>query len=571
MSLARAPGGNVALIAMPAADARSDPLAAGRAALDRGAWEEALAAFAGAGEDPEALEGLATAAFFLDEASLVFDARERAYARYREAGRAVDAARVATALAWDYRIFRGEAAVGDGWLARARRLLEGAGPVPERGWLALREASFALPADPVLARERCAEAAALARELNDTDLEMTALALGGLVRVSQGEIAEGMAALDEATAAAVAGEMNDPMAIGFSCCYLIFACERVRDLDRAGQWCERLSGMTERWNNRPLLSVCRTHYGSVLVLRGAWAQAEAELMAAATALAVRPAFGLEALCRLAELRRRQGRAEEAEALLARAEHQPLAVLCRAALALDRGAGDEAAAGAERFLRLVGEARTERAAGLELLAAARASEGRVEDVAATARELRQIAEAAKTDPLRGAARYAEGLALRVSGDDDEARRAFEDAVELLGRSRLPFETGRARLALAATLHTLGSTQAAAREARRAQELLTSLGAAAELARSQRLLDDFARSEAAGDDDRVDAGGERGPLSAREREVLALVAEGRTTGEIAGALVLSEHTVRRHVANILAKLGASTRAAAVARASELGLFE
>jgi LuxR family transcriptional regulator, maltose regulon positive regulatory protein len=99
----------------------------------------------------------------------------------------------------------------------------------------LREASFALPGDAALALERCAEAEALGRELGDVDLEMTAMALDGLARVSHGEIAEGMARLDEATTAATAGEMRDPIAIGFSCCYLIFACERVRDFERAGK------------------------------------------------------------------------------------------------------------------------------------------------------------------------------------------------------------------------------------------------------------------------------------------------------------------------------------------------
>ena len=96
---------------MAATEATGDPLGAGEAALARGAWTEARAVFqraAEAGFGPEALEGLATAAFFLDDAAVMFDARERAYAGYRDAGRPVDAARIATALAWEYRVFRGE-------------------------------------------------------------------------------------------------------------------------------------------------------------------------------------------------------------------------------------------------------------------------------------------------------------------------------------------------------------------------------------------------------------------------------------------------------------------------------
>src|SRR5262249_45839738 len=160
--------------------------------------------------------GLGTAAFFSSEAERAIDARERAFARYREQGRSVDAARVAMALAWDFRTVRGERAVGDGWLARARRLLEGLPTTSEHGWRALRERGFALPADADLARRRRTEAEAIARGLDDVDLQMTALALDGLACVTQGEIAEGMAQLDEAPTAATAGEMRDPMAIGFS-------------------------------------------------------------------------------------------------------------------------------------------------------------------------------------------------------------------------------------------------------------------------------------------------------------------------------------------------------------------
>lgn len=148
---------------MATADVRGDDLESGTAALAQCNWTDARAAFeraVAAGAGPEALEGLAQAALFLDEPGVALDAHERAYAAYRGAERPVDAARVAIALAWEYRAYRGEPAVSDGWLARARRLLEGSGLTRERGWLALREASFALPGDLALARERCAETSA---------------------------------------------------------------------------------------------------------------------------------------------------------------------------------------------------------------------------------------------------------------------------------------------------------------------------------------------------------------------------------------------------------------------------
>jgi LuxR family maltose regulon positive regulatory protein len=523
-------------------------------ALASADWQTARRLFSAALEQqqtPEALEGLAKAAFFLDEAELALQARERAYSGYLNAGCEVDAARVAITLAWDYRTLRGERAVGDGWLARARRLLEDSGPVREQGWLAVREASFALPGDPASAREHCARAQALGRELRDVDLEMTALALDGLARVSMGEIPEGMARLDEATAAATAGEMRDPLAIGFSCCYLIFACERVRDFQRAGQWCERVARMAEGWNIQALRAVCRAHYGTVLILRGDWSAAEMVLSEAAAVLAGRPAEASDALARLAELRRRQGRGEEALALSAQAEHHPLAVLCRAAIALNDGDAVAAADAAARYLRLFGDARIERSPGLELLAEALAAAGQANEAAAAASELDEIALSANTDALLGAARYAQGCAQRAAGEFTPACEALEDAVELLGRAGLPFEAARARVALAQTARELGREELAQRELERARERFAALGARSEDRRAARLQARHAEAP-------------NSLLSPREAEVLRLVAEGLSNKQIATQLTLSEHTVHRHVANILVKLRVSSRAAAAAYA-------
>jgi DNA-binding CsgD family transcriptional regulator len=544
---------------MTTADVRGD-LEAGKAALGKCAWLEARAAFERAAQadgGAEALEGLADAAFFLDEPAMAVDAHERAYTAYRAADRAVDAARVAIALAWEYRAYRGEPAVSDGWLGRARRLLEGHGPTREHGWLALREASFALPGNPALARERSAEAESLGRELGDIDLEMTASALIGLALVSEGEILVGMARLDEATAAATAGEMSDPVAIGLSCCYLIFACERVRDLDRAAQWCQRLAAISAEQNVPALRAVCRAHYGTVLMLRGEWERAETELTEAAAVLARIPREGADAFARLGELRRRQGRSDEAVGLIGQAEHHPIAILCRAGLALEGGDFVAALDGAGRYLRSLGGAVVERAPALELLADAHGQAGHADEAMAAARELRLITDQVGTDPLRGAARNAEGCAHLAAGSWEAAREAFEDAVGLFACAGLPFEAGRARVALACSLRALGRREAALVEFDRAHETFRHLGAATEERRTRHLR---VRRRLQG----------FGQLSPREQEVLGLVAQGKTNAEIAATLVLSEHTVHRHVANILAKLGTSSRAAAAATATEQDLL-
>src|SRR5262245_36605530 len=134
------------------------PISRGREALSKGAWEDARELFqsvADVSQNPEALEGLATACFFLNDGTAVFQAREEAYRLYHERADRVSAARIALSLYWDYRVFRGEAAVANGWLQRAERLLEGLHSTKEYGWLRYRQAQAALFSDhnPAIARE----------------------------------------------------------------------------------------------------------------------------------------------------------------------------------------------------------------------------------------------------------------------------------------------------------------------------------------------------------------------------------------------------------------------------------
>jgi choline dehydrogenase-like flavoprotein len=153
------------------------------------------------------------AAWWLNDAMVTFDAREGAYRMYRERGDRVAAARVAMALAWDYKAFRGDRAVANGWLRRARTLLEGLDPTPEHGWFALREGAMALGTDTVAAKRLGAQAANLGRSLDSIDLEMVGLSLQGLAMVSEGEVTEGMSRLDEVTAAVLAqvGSYHHPV------------------------------------------------------------------------------------------------------------------------------------------------------------------------------------------------------------------------------------------------------------------------------------------------------------------------------------------------------------------------
>ncbi|MGH2520964.1 MAG: LuxR C-terminal-related transcriptional regulator [Anaerolineales bacterium] len=557
---------------------------AGRQALARCAWDEARARFEAAlrGEEtPEALEGLGLAAWWLDDATVTFDARERAYQLYRQRGDGQGAARVATYLAYDYYSFRGDYAIANGWLQRAHRLIDGLDLVPEQGLLAIYEGYFALMLhhDTATARRLGTQAAMIGNRLKVLDIEMLALALEGLARVSEGDIAEGMRCLDESTTAATSGEMTDPDACATACCYLIYACERVRDYDRAAQWCAYVKEIATRWKYPMMFSYCRVHYAGVLIWRGDWAEAEATLVSATNDLvATRPAEAADGIVRLADLRRRQGRFDEAAMLLAQAESHPfrmvggnLALLGRAALALDQGDPAAAVDMAERFLRgTPAEDRTERPTALELLVLAQIARGDHAQAQIALAELDAIATTVATEPLRATARFVAGFVAAADGEHEMACRHLEDAVDLYKRNGAPFEVARARIELARSLLALGRNQAAGQQAREALEALQPLGAVPEAARAADVLREIESSPHAHGSKIPDMA----DLTPRELEVLRLIAAGKSNQEIAAELVLSVRTVERHISNIYEKIGASgpaARATATAHALRHGLTQ
>jgi LuxR family transcriptional regulator, maltose regulon positive regulatory protein len=552
---------------------RAAALEVGWAALSNGDWEGAGASFQESllqGETPEALEGMGWAAQMLNDDRLTFDARERAYRLYLERGEKDSAARLAAWLAADHLLFRGEPAVANGWLQRAHSLIDGLEPGVDHGWLAIHEGhiALALDEDTAKARRLAARAVELGRKFDSPELEMLGLGLEGRALVSEGELEEGMRRLDEATTVALAGEASLLYCVAWACCYLISACERVRDFERAAQWCARVGEFCGQ-HDIFLLNTCRAHYASVLSWQGRWEEAESQLSAAVGGLqSSRPPMVGDALARLGELRRRQGRAAEAEELFARSETHTLSLLGRAALALDRDQPAEAAELADRYLRRFSDpGRVERSAGLEVAIRALARLGEDERATEALSELREIAARARTRPILAAVCSSEGALSVARSDHDSARRSFEDALDLLAACDAPFETGRVRLDLAATLSVLGNRDRARREIEAAIVDFREMGADTERARAETMLGRLHKTNATLPPESMD--GPLGGLSRRELEVLSLVAEGLTNRDIADRLVLSEHTVNRHVANILRKLGLTSRTAAATLAGRYGL--
>ncbi len=521
-------------------DERANAIEQGRDALSRGAWADAHERFAQAlerDETPEAYEGLGAAARYQLDAEAAIDAHERGYRLARAGGDAESAARLAIQLAYDAYAFRGPAEAS-GWIERAAMLVEGGPPTVAGAWVAMLRAHLALLVveDAESAKAHSTQAIALAREVGAIDVEVQALGLNGLARVSAGEIEEGMRRIDAAAAAATGGEMSDIDSIETVCCYAIDACKRVRDLERANEWCLRVREIATRFDDRQMFSVCRTHYADVLMWHGDFERAERELTAAIGELGtIRPGREAEAVVRLAELRRRQGRTGEAEKLLSRAGSHRLHALVEGLLALDRGDAEAALDAAARFLRRLRNAGGfERVAGLELRVRAAIAGGDLALASEAANEIGAAATALPGGAVNAAALLAEGRIALARGDAAAAGPQVEDAADLLDAAGAGYEAALARLDLAAALRAAGRDELAARAEARARDALRELGTRVAETRA-------------------------GGLSSREAEVLRLVARGLSNDDIAGELVLSVRTVERHVANVYAKIGASGRTA------------
>jgi len=258
----------------------SGTLVAGREALARFAWQDGfdllVEADAVAPLAPEDLEGLAAAAWWTAHLDACIAARERAFAGYSVAGESRCAALVAMAVAKDHFAKRA-LSVGAAWVARAERLLADESECVELGHLERLLGVIALESegdyDAALAHAQCAHE--LGARLGDRDLGVVSLHDQGRALVAKGEVEAGMALIDEATIAAVSGELS-PYYTGVVYCNTITACKELADYRRAGDWSEAAKRWCERQSIAGFPGMCRVYRASIMLVRGAWADAEVE-------------------------------------------------------------------------------------------------------------------------------------------------------------------------------------------------------------------------------------------------------------------------------------------------------
>ena len=519
-------------------------------------------------EDGELLEGLARASYLLGDYRGSMDAHERAFAAFKAEGDRVGAARAARILSWLHLNVHGDWAVCNGWLGRGASLLALAGDGGvEQGWMELMHATRA-PYDG--RRERRLRAALeIGRRLPDADLEFAALAGLGEALVMTGSIEQGLLLLDESLAAICAGEVKDIYVVEGVFCGMFVNCERVQDVVRAEQWMRAAEDLVLRRNVAAVGPLCQAHYGGLLTAAGRWDEAETQLSEAARRFEQGyTAARAIVFVRLADLRVRQGRLEEAADLLEGMDQIPDAARPLAALCLARGETALARDLLERRLSAPAlpapwpVATTSPIAPpvagplLALLVDVCLAESDLAGAAKVTGRLGELAEGRSSPSLAACAALTKGKLCLAAGEGD-AEECLREALAAFALAQMPVESARARLELAKAVAAREpelaiaeakaafdafELRAAARDADLAAAMLRSLGAAGRTAPKR-----------------------RGPLSRRENEVLQLLALGLSNPEIARRLVISVKTAEHHVRHILAKLGLRNRAEAAAYAA------
>jgi DNA-binding CsgD family transcriptional regulator len=427
--------------------------------------------------------------------------------------------------------------------------------VPEQGWLALTRAERS-DAPTEMARH-ATDALKVARRSGDLDLEASALVRLGYAEVAAGEVAAGMAKVDEALAAATGGEVGTIEAIGDVICAGIAACELAADWQRIEQWGQAVEGWITSHDHVAVLGFCYACCAEMFIASGQWEMADGML---AEGLKAMEEAKLRARCvhpaaKLAELRVTQGRLEEAEQLLAGFEELPEATHALASLYRSRGETAMAAAVLHRRLNAIGDENVLAAPFLALLVDVQLRQGDADGADATAERLDGAAARSSLPRLQAMAGFARGRVAAFRGDPDAAK-ILGYSISAFAAQGLPLDAARARFEMALALESM-EPEVAVGEARTALAEFERLGAPRDADAAAAFMREHGVAGRTGPK-------RLGSLSKREREVLGLVGEGLTNSEIAARLFISTKTAGNHVSNVLSKLSLRSRTEAAAYA-------
>lgn len=533
-----------------------EELVKAREAYDRRDWVAAYDVLSETAPDAltaDDFDRLATVAFLVGRHNDCIQALQRAHGANLSAGDVRGAVRSAFWLSMVL-MENGEGAVASGWLARAQRLLDDLGDdVVERGYVCiplLFQHLFAGEMDAATADAIAIEDHG--RRFHDPDLTAIGLASRGRLLMHAGLVPEGLGLLDEAMTMVAAGELS-PIFAGDVYCSMIEACQEVSDFSRAAEWTSALT----RWCDQQqglvaFTGQCAVHRGQIMRVRGAFAEALDEFDRAQQrylALGSPPAAGL-AWAERGEVLRIRGEHAAAEEAFDKAlgfGHDP-----QPGLALLRLAQGRTEAAGATVRRLLAEQRSpvQRSQVLPAATEVLVAEGDLAAAHAVATELADLAERFRGAALRAAAHHALGHVLLAQGAHAAAVSELQQAARAWAGLDAPYETARCRALLGQAFRGLGDEESGTAELTAARSTFARLGAGPDAREAGALLVPTTPSG----------------LTAREVEVLRLVAGGMSNPEIAAQLVLSEKTVARHLSNIFTKLDVRSRTAAAAFAFE-----
>jgi len=531
-----------------------------REAFDRRDWVAAYEGLSAAGSDAllaADFADLATAAFLVGRHNDCIQALQRAYQAHLDAGDQRAAVRCAFWLAMTL-MDRREVAVANGWISRADRLLETfEEDTVEHGYLLFfGMLGHILSGDPVTGLDEAAALTSYGRRYGDGDLLSTGLMAQGRCLLYLGRVPEGVRLLDEAMVGVTTGEVS-PIFAGHTYCSLIEACQEISDFGRVAQWTTALTTWcSAQVGLVPFTGQCALHRGQVMRVRGAFDEAIAELDAAIArylSLGTPAAAGLasEEKGALLRIRGEYDAAAEAFQQAIGFGHDPQPA--QALLSLARGRTDAALAAVRRVL---GEPRDpiHRSQLLPGAIAVLLVGNELEAARPLVAELVAVGEAFESRSLSAMAGFAVGALALAENRPEDALAPLRAALQRWRELDWPYEAARTQVLVGRALRGLGDEESATAELEGAARALAALGAGPAAQEVERLLTS-----------RPLPGG----LTAREAEVLRLVASGRSNPEIAAALFLSEKTVARHLSNIFGKLHVPSRTAAAAYAFDHGL--